>query len=67
MQQQEPRSWLLAVDGLVGQAESGKPMYPNLAALTDANRLALQVKSPGGYIHIPRFSAWEKLLLTVRY
>lgn len=46
MQQQEARSWLLAVDGLVGQAESGKPMYPNLAAFADAKRLALQMKSP---------------------
>lgn len=28
MPQQEPWSWLLAVGGLVGQGEAGKPMYP---------------------------------------
>lgn len=44
---QEPRSWLLAVDRLVGQAETGKPMFPNPAARADTKCLALQMKSPG--------------------
>lgn len=39
-------------------------MSPSLAALADAKRLALQMKGPGRYIHIPRLSAWEKLCLT---